>query len=416
MTIDADPGALLDRARKYERQGRPEEAAKAFGEAAGRLAARGDRAAAAGVAARRARALAAAGRVDDALRVLAAAEEAAGPAGGELRAALDGHAAHVLAAAGRAGEAARRAWAAMAAFRTLGDDRRADVAGVHAARLIVEDAGPRAAVEPLRDLLGRLAPDGDGHRRVARLLADAERRPDRDFDVLVTDPNGAGWGALAAALGVGAHLAVGNGVAWNTLGEPGSRDDRVLLERDWGVTDAAGWREQVRALLDAENSDPGIQMVLDRRAPGMEPASWRAAIAGWCAERNVSEATTRNVIEMSGLVLRYEERFRADGLLGPDELVESVYGYDFGRAVNMARWGLGAGFCEADEAERCVLTAGRRAHQVYSSWESFSAGYVLGRMLRFDEGEFGQWYARSVVGHRILAEDPASPWRRMAWG
>ncbi|OLT36107.1 hypothetical protein BJF79_31415 [Actinomadura sp. CNU-125] len=215
---------------------------------------------------------------------------------------------------------------------------------------------------------------------------------------------------------MGAHLAVSNGVAWNTLGGDGSGDDRALLERDWGVTDAAGWREQVRALLDAENSDPGVQMVLDRREPGMAPASWRASIAAWCAERNVSEATTRHVIEMSGLILRYEERFRADGLLGPDERVESVYGYDFGRAVNMARWGLGAGFCEADEAEKCVTTAGQRAHRVYGSWESFSAGYVLGRMLRFDEGEFGQWYARSVVGHRILAEDPASPWRRMAWG
>ncbi|MBE1535982.1 DUF1266 domain-containing protein [Actinomadura algeriensis] len=415
MTIDADPGALLDRARKYERQGRPEEAAAAFADAAGRLEALGDRSSAAGVRARQARALAAAGRVDEALEVLAAAERADG-GGGELRAVLDGHAAHVLAAAGRAGEAARRAWAAMAAFRSLGDDRRADVAGVHAAKLIVEDAGPRAAAGPLRDLLERLPPDGDGHRRVARLLADAERRPDRDFDVLVTDPDGAAWGALAAALGVGAHLAVSNGVAWNTLGGDGHGDDRVLLERDWGVTDAAGWREQVRALLDAENSDPGVQMVLDRRVPGMQPASWRAAIAAWCAERNVSEATTRGVIETSGLILRYEERFRADGLLGPDERVESVYGYDFGRAVNMARWGLGAGYCDAGEAEKCVTTAGQRAHRVYASWESFSAGYVLGRMLRFDEGEFGQWYARSVVGHRILAEDPASPWRRMAWG
>ncbi|QFG26595.1 DUF1266 domain-containing protein [Actinomadura sp. WMMB 499] len=414
MTMEADPGAMLDRARKYERQGRPEEAAAAFAEAAGRLEARGDRAAA-GVRARQARALAAAGRAEEALGVLAAAEQAA-PDGADVRAVLDGHAAHVLAAAGRAGEAARRAWAAMTAFRSLGDDRRADVAGAHAARLIVEDTGPRAAVDPLRDLLGRMPPDGEGHRRVARLLADAERRPDRDFDVLVTDPDGAGWGALAAALAVGAHLAVGNGVAWNTLGDRGARDDRALLERDWGVTDAAGWREQVRALLDAENSDPAVQMVLDRREPGMRPASWRAAIAGWCAERNVSEETTRRVIELSGLILRYEERFRADGLLGPDEPVRSVYGYDFGRAVNMARWGLGAGYCDADEAEKCVMTAGQRAHRVYGSWESFSAGYVLGRMLRFDEGEFGQWYARSVVGHRVLAEDPASPWRRMAWG
>ncbi|OLT36106.1 hypothetical protein BJF79_31410 [Actinomadura sp. CNU-125] len=55
-------------------------------------------------------------------------------------------------------------------------------------------------MEPLRDLLGRLPPGGDGHRQVARLLADAERRPDRDFDVLVRTRTPTAWGVLAAAL------------------------------------------------------------------------------------------------------------------------------------------------------------------------------------------------------------------------
>uniref|UniRef100_UPI001041AC0E DUF1266 domain-containing protein n=1 Tax=Actinomadura roseirufa TaxID=2094049 RepID=UPI001041AC0E len=293
---------------------------------------------------------------------------------------------------------------------------RADAAGVHAARLILRDAGPRAALPPLRELLAQMPPEGDGHRRVSLLLAEAERRPDRDHDVLVTDPSGAPWGRLAAALAVGAHLAVGNGVAWNTLTDAGGRDDRVLLERDWGVTDAAGWREQVDALLDAENSDAAIQMVLDRRGRGTGERAWREAIAAWCGERDIAAATVREVVDLSGLILRYEARFRADGLLPPDGRVESVFGYDFGRAVNMARWGLGAGYCDAEEAEKRVLTAGHRAHQVYTSWRSFSAGYVLGRMLRFDGGEFGEWYERSLIGHRILAEDPASPWRRMAWG
>jgi hypothetical protein len=414
MAVQGDVGALVERARKYERQGRPAEAAAAFAEAAGAAEARGDRPAAAALRARYARALAAAGDVGKAQRVLDTLDRGAASLPGEVRAGLDAQAAHVLAAAGRTGEAARRAWAAMSAFGALRDPKRSGAAVVHAARLILRDAGPREALRPLRELLAQMPPGGGDHRQVAKLLADAERRPDRDYDVLVTDPDGASWGRLAAALAVGAHLAVGNGTAWNALaGGPG---DGELLERDWGVTDAAGWREQMDALLDARNSDPAIQMVLDRRERGAGEREWRAAIAAWCREHDIAEETVREVVELSGTIRRYEARFRADGLLPPDGRVESVYGYDFGRAVNMARWGLGAGYCDAEEAEKCVLAAGYRANQVYTSWGAFSAGYVLGRMLRFDEGEFGEWYERSLAGHRILAEDPDSPWRRMAWG
>ncbi|MEU8125040.1 DUF1266 domain-containing protein [Spirillospora sp. NPDC049024] len=417
MTFQGDAGAL-ERARKYERQGRAEEAAAAYAGAAEAMEARGDRASAAAARARYARALAAAGRTGEAQRVLDVLDRAAASLPAGVRAGLDAQAAHVLAAAGRTGEAARRAWAAMSAFGASQDPKRAGAAGVHAARLILKDAGPRGALRPLRELLAQMPPGGEAYGQVAKLLADAERRPDRDHDILVTDPDGAAWGRLAAALAVGAHLAVGNGVAWNTLAgdDESSRDDRVLLERDWGITDTEGWREQMDALLDARNSDPAIQMVLDRRGRGTDRRAWEDAIVAWCRERDIAEPTVREVVELSGTVLRYEARFRADGLLPPDGRVESVYGYDFGRAVNMARWGLNAGYCDAEEAEKCVLTAGHRAHQVYASWQEFSAGYVLGRMLRFDEGEFGEWYERSLLGHRVLAEDPGSPWRRMAWG
>ncbi|MGI5201803.1 DUF1266 domain-containing protein [Spirillospora sp. CA-108201] len=417
MTFQADTGAVLDRARRYERQGRNAEAAAAYADAAEAMAARGDRASAAAARARYARALAAAGRTGEAQRVLDVLDREAAAMPAAVRAGLDAQAAHVLAAAGRTGEAARRAWAAMSGFGSLQDAGRAGAAGVHAARLILKDAGPRGALRPLRELLAQMPPGGEAHRQVAGLLADAERRPDRDHDVLVTDPDSAAWGRLAAALAVGAHLAVGNGVAWNALTDHESaRDDRVLLERDWGVTDSESWRGQMDALLDARNSDPAVQMVLDRRGRGTGKPAWQEAIVAWCGERDISEQTVREVVELSEAVLRYEARFRADGLLPPDGRVESVYGYDFGRAVNMARWGLNAGYCDADEAEECVLTAGHRAHQVYASWQEFSAGYVLGRMLRFDEGEFGEWYERSLTGHRVLAEDPGSPWRRMAWG
>ncbi|MFD0534508.1 DUF1266 domain-containing protein [Actinomadura luteofluorescens] len=416
MTFQADAGAVLDRARKYERQGRNAEAAAAYADAAEAMEARGEPAAAAGARARYARALAAAGRTGEAQRVLDVLDRGprrcgrgpggAGRAGGP-RPGRRG--------ADRRGRAARLG--GDVGVRIAAGPQARGAAGVHAARLILEDAGPRGALLPLRELLAQIPPGGEAHRRVAELLADAERRPDRDHDILVTDPGGAAWGRLAAALAVGAHLAVGNGVAWNRLADrDGARDDRVLLERDWGVTDSEGWREQMDALLDARNSDPAIQMVLDRRGKGTGKRAWQEAIVAWCGERDISEQTVREVVELSEAVLRYEARFRADGLLPPDGRVESVFGYDFGRAVNMARWGLNAGYCDEEEAEKRVLTAGHRAHQVYGSWQEFSAGYVLGRMLRFDEGEFGEWYERSLTGHRVLAEDPGSPWRRMAWG
>ncbi|MFG2089007.1 MULTISPECIES: DUF1266 domain-containing protein [unclassified Spirillospora] len=409
---------MLERARKFERQGRHGEAAAAYAGAAEELERRGDRTSAVAVRARWARALAAAGDTGKAHRILDGLDRAAASMPAEVRAGLDAQAAHVLAAAGRTGEAARRAWSAMSAFWSLHDRKRADGAGVHAARLIVKDAGAREALRPLRELLAQMPTGGEGYRQVAKMLADAERRPDRDHDVLVVDPDSAAWGRLAAALAVGAHLAVGNGVAWNGLsGHDGSsRDGKVMLERDWGITGPESWREQMDALLDAQNSDPAIQMVLDQRGRGTDRAAWRAAVVAWCRERKISDETVGEVVGLPDLIERYEARFRADGLLKPDGRVESVYGYDFGRAVNMARWGLNAGYCDAEEAEKCVLTAGGRAHQVYSSWGAFSAGYILGRMLRFDEGGFGEWYERSLAGHRVLAEDPDSPWRRMAWG
>ncbi|MGP4025571.1 DUF1266 domain-containing protein [Actinomadura sp. 3N407] len=408
---------MLDRARKFERQGRHGEAAAAYAGAAEAMEAHGDWTSAVAVRARCARALAAAGEPGEAHRILDELDRAAASMPAGVRAGLDAQAAHILAAAGRTGEAARRAWSAMSGFWSLHDHKRADGAGVHAARLIVKDAGPRGSLRPLRELLAQMPPDGEGHRQVAKLLSDAERRPDRDHDILVTDPDSAAWGRLAAALAVGAHLAVGNGVAWNTLAEAGGGSgDRGLLERDWGITDHGSWREQMDALLDARNSDPAVQMVLDQRGQGTDQRAWRAAIVAWCREHEISDETVGEVVGLSDLIVRYEARFRADGLLPPDGRVESVYGYDFGRAVNMARWGLNAGYCDAEEAEKCVLTAGGRAHQVYTSWGAFSAGYVLGRMLRFDEGEFGEWYEHSLTGHRILAEDPESPWRRMAWG
>jgi hypothetical protein len=110
------------------------------------------------------------------------------------------------------------------------------------------------------------------------------------------------------------------------------------------------------------------------------------------------------------LVGRYEERFRADGLLPADGEVRSLAALDLAHAVNLVRWGLGARFCAPPQAEQAVLRAGARAREVYGSWQEYAAGYALGRVLAFDNGWFGPSYAETVHLHRVLTQDPASPW------
>lgn len=425
----ADAGSLLESARRCEREGRPLEAAAAYADAARAMAAQGDGFGAMAAQGRRARTLYAAGRREEALATLAEADRAAAGAGtdprsAQARAVLDGQAAHILAAERRSTEAARRAYAAMEAFRAMRDHARAQRAAVLAARATLAAFGAKAAEPAVRELMASLSAGGGPHREVEAMLADAMAPAScghvHDHDVLVSAPDGPAWGPLAHALACGAHLAVQNGAAWNSLSDRDhDRDHGVsLLRESWGVTDAAGWREQTEALLRGENSDPAIGLVLSLRGPAgprADVAAWREAIVRWCRERQVKPDTVREIIELPGAILRYEERFRADGLLPRDGHVDSVLAYDFGRAVNMARWGLLAGYCDQETAESCVLRAGELSRRTYGSWIGFSAGYVLGRVLRFDEGEFGDYYDSALTGHRILAHDPAGPWRKLAW-
>lgn len=127
------------------------------------------------------------------------------------------------------------------------------------------------------------------------------------------------------------------------------------------------------------------------------------------------EGQVTGVQRLIGRIARYEARFRADGLLPEGGFVQSVEAWDYGRASGMARWGLAARLCSLQETEAAVVSAGRLVQVNYRSWENFSAAYILGRCLHFDEEEFGEWYETALATHRALTGDPASPWRTLPW-
>lgn len=266
-------------------------------------------------------------------------------------------------------------------------------------------------------------PDAQRQRRRWKALKKDVPRRGHDDDALVTRYTGPLHGPLAHGLACGTHLAVHNQVPWNDVGDVyhDFREDTEVLRDSWGTTERAQWVEQLTYLLEGRNSPPEPEFALRvrcgiaERYPGAhtDPQTWQRMTVSAMRERGAPEEAVAGVGRVIGQIVRYEARLRADGILPPDGFVGSALGYDYGRAVNYARWGVGARLAEPEEAERAVVRAGELCAEAYTSWGEFSAGYILGRALRFDEESFGHMYTSAVSPHHILTTDPSSPWHHI---
>jgi len=235
---------------------------------------------------------------------------------------------------------------------------------------------------------------------------------------VVAAPNWPFHGPLAHGFACGAHIPTHVSSPWNALDDPVAsyQENRESLSDSWGVESEQDWHRQVGYLLAGENIGTESEAVLHQRRAlirqrgGWDLPSWQEAVRRWCRWRKTPDEETAEQVELAGVISRYEVRFRTDGLLVPNAIVTSMLGYDFGRAVNLARWGFGGRFCDQRTAESVVLRAGQLARQHYSSWPDFSAGYALGRVVRFDGEEYGHMYVSVRGPHQLLMASPHSPW------
>ncbi|MEO3752986.1 DUF1266 domain-containing protein [Streptomyces sp. B6B3] len=243
--------------------------------------------------------------------------------------------------------------------------------------------------------------------------------------------------ALAHGMACGALLLVNNGEIWNHLGWQygGYTEEKTRLRQWWDIASREQWQRAQESLLHGELTSPVWEFVLRVRQALIQEYRTTPGAAQWreTAERVLLSRTAELVDQtgrppefdldadialvqgLIGRMLRYEARFRADGILDDDACVRSVLAWDFGRASCMARWGLGARFCDVSETERALLRAGEASRQVYASWGDFAVGFILGRCLHFDSEEFGEWYTDMVTVYRILTTDPESPWLSVPW-
>ncbi|KIF76646.1 hypothetical protein QR77_27795 [Streptomyces sp. 150FB] len=257
-------------------------------------------------------------------------------------------------------------------------------------------------------------------------LSAAERAGRPPSDVLVTHGGGALSGPLARGLALGAHLAVLNGLIWNQLGtvyeDYGS--DIARMRSPWRVVNRATYSGVLSSLMAARLVGRTQEFVLrTRRALAIRlgrtpaPEEWTEEVTAALARRAADPSELAEAAEVMRRVRRYEDRFRADGVLAPGARVDTLVGFDLGRAVNVVRLALGARFCDPGEAERAVLRIGELAREAYGSWADFSLGYLLTRLIYFeeDEGSEEEFYRRSLGAHRLLTEDPTSPYRTLPW-
>ncbi|GHF64509.1 DUF1266 domain-containing protein [Streptomyces griseosporeus] len=246
-------------------------------------------------------------------------------------------------------------------------------------------------------------------------------------------------GPVARGLACEALLCVNNGSPWNAMAWHGSGypGERERLREWWGITSREEWQSALRGLLACESHSSVWEFALSLRRTiardfggYVDVAYWREAAARVIRANDAghvvvtddgvtkteprpeseTEARVRGVQHLIGRISRYEARMRADGILDENRYVSSVDAWDLGRASKMARWGLGARFGSLQEAESAVVQAGRAALLSYRSWQDFSAGYILGRCLHFDDEEFGEWYTDMVDAHRVLMSEAGSPW------
>ncbi|MFC8271470.1 DUF1266 domain-containing protein [Streptomyces sp. NPDC057271] len=242
---------------------------------------------------------------------------------------------------------------------------------------------------------------------------------------LLTHTGGHLHGPVAHALALGAHLAVLNGLVWNGLGAQYEDypTDVARLRRPWAVRHRADFREKLRTLIATRlvgripEAVLGVRRRLTARLGGLpSDEQWAAAVTETFQLEDPYGEDRAEAMEFLRRIIHYEGRFRVDGLLPPGGRVDTLAAFDHGRAVNVVRLALGARYCDPQEAEQSVLSVLEAARRTYGSWEEFSLGYVLARLIHFDEGDDPEpMYQESLTVHRTLTQDASSPYRNIPW-
>lgn len=235
---------------------------------------------------------------------------------------------------------------------------------------------------------------------------------------LISAPIASFDGPHALGFAMSAPVAILHGEPWNAFA---SAVEKEALAQWWEIRHSQSWAGEAYTLLAGRNISGEVENVLDLRVrtlaeiglSSLTVAEWLRAVVSSVSGGEYSDEVIDELRTRTQRIARYEARLRADGVLPPDGFVTSALAYDFGRAPVMAGWGYTLGYCTREEAESILVSAAHRARRMYTSWEQFSAGFILGQLMRLDDDSTGEVYDNAVHIHRILLSERDSPWRNV---
>jgi hypothetical protein len=203
------------------------------------------------------------------------------------------------------------------------------------------------------------------------------------------------------------------------------------------------------AILDSQNGDPHSRLVPEmgpaehesdeRRIRGMLADSWDVHDRGelletldnlqsgenghratfWTLRHMLLEAKMENyfkvITEASAGDDASARKFIVATHLAPlRNQTLPITAWDFGRYINLCRWGVDAGWITEQEAWSRILPAARLLQASYSSWDEFAADYLLGRNF----WNPGTGKDNNTIRYRItlLKLPPKGLWSTIPWG
>ena len=135
-------------------------------------------------------------------------------------------------------------------------------------------------------------------------------------------------------------------------------------------------------------------------------------LAGVESGPEAAESRREALQEIWGVASRQDLMAQVQALLSEDGDATRI-GWNFPRAINIARWGYAAGYLEEDETWSLIVPAAARLQQTFSSWQELGQVYLDARK---------QWYSNRLVdrrqadyAYRKLLADRESPWRKYPW-
>jgi hypothetical protein len=196
------------------------------------------------------------------------------------------------------------------------------------------------------------------------------------------------WAIAASAI-----LSTFNRESLNTL-SPGTSAQgiRHLLQNAWGISN----RDELLRMLDWIDQGGHRRMF-------SEIGARTAKVAPEALAKAVSRLSPEDANSVM-VAPRYYARYST----------QSITGWDYGRYINVCRWGIGAGYISEEEARPRVMHAAQILQQTFTSWREFGEDYLVGREYWSLHQTRIDGPAMRAVEERLL-NDPGSPWNRIPW-